>query len=243
MSGQPLLDHLKQEGQTLLKPRKSLAEEAASALRELILLEKLKPGTPIPERDLAEVLGISRTPLREALRLLEHEGLVDYSSTRRPYVANPSLQELADLIKVIGALEALAGELACASVREDEIHLIQSLADEMVAKSDVIEPLAFFQIDMEFHRRIVAASRNPPLIETHRQYNARLWRARFVSSRRATRRDLTLSQHERIASALRRRDTTAIALALRSHLDTTIYNIQEALDETDSDPSKQDALR
>ncbi|MGA0251463.1 MAG: GntR family transcriptional regulator, partial [bacterium] len=99
------LDELKNSGQPLLRPRKSLAEEAAEALRELILLEKLKPGIPIPERDLASVLGISRTPLREALKILEHEGLIEYSSTRRPFVANPSLLELADLIKVIGALE------------------------------------------------------------------------------------------------------------------------------------------
>ncbi len=91
------LDELKTSGQPLLKPRRTLADEAADALRELILLEKLKPGIPVPERDLASVLGISRTPLREALKILEHEGLVEYSSTRRPFVANPSLLELADL--------------------------------------------------------------------------------------------------------------------------------------------------
>ncbi|MEK9703723.1 MAG: FCD domain-containing protein [Deltaproteobacteria bacterium] len=82
-------------------------------------------------------------------------------------------------------------------------------------------------MDMEFHRQLVASSRNPALIETHRQYNARLWRARFVSSRRATRRPMTLNQHDQIATSLRQRDTKKIAIELRTHLDTTIKNISE----------------
>jgi DNA-binding GntR family transcriptional regulator len=236
------LDELKNSGQPLLRPRKSLAEEAAEALRELILLEKLKPGIPIPERDLASVLGISRTPLREALKILEHEGLIEYSSTRRPFVANPSLLELADLIKVIGALESLAGELACERANQDEIKSISSLAEEMSKKSDRIEPLDFFKIDMEFHRQLVASSRNPALIETHRQYNARLWRARFVSSRRVARRTMTLDQHDQIADSLKKRDTRQISIALRNHLDTTINNISEDQEENLSTPHENHPL-
>ena len=226
------LDELKTSGQPLLKPRRSLAEAAAAALRELILLEKLNPGIPVPERLLASVLGICRTPLRDALKILEHEGLVEYSSTRRPFVANPSLLELADLIKIIGALESLAGELACERANQDEINSIAALAKEMSKKSDRIGPLEFFKIDMEFHRQLVASSRNPALIETHRQYNARLWRARFVSSRRATRRPMTLNQHDHITTSLKERDTQKIAIELRTHLDTTIKNIAEDQEDT-----------
>jgi DNA-binding GntR family transcriptional regulator len=231
------LDALKKAGQPLLRPRKSLAEEAAEALRELILLEKLRPGTSVPERNLASVLGISRTPLREALRILEHEGLVEYSSTRRPFVANPSLLELADLIKVIGALESLAGELACERANLEEINSISRLAEAMSAKSEKIEPLDFFKIDMEFHRQLVASTRNPALIETHRQYNARLWRARFLSSRRITRRTMTLDQHNQIADSLRKRDSKNISIVLRTHLDTTTKNISEDQEENFSKPN------
>ena len=80
-----------------LKPRKSLAMEAADALREFILLGKLAPGMPVRERDLAEALGISRTPLKEALRILETEGLIDYGPTRRPVVADPSVNQILEL--------------------------------------------------------------------------------------------------------------------------------------------------
>ena len=230
------LDELKKAGRPLLNPRKSLAEEAAGALRELILLEKLKPGTPVPERDLASILGISRTPLREALKILEYEGLVEYSLTRRPFIANPSLIELADLIKVIGALESLAGELACDRANPEEIDSISSLAEAMSAKSDKIDPLDFFKIDMEFHRQLIASSRNQALIETHRQYNARLWRARFLSSRRIKRRTMTLDQHNQIADSLRKRDSKNISIVLRTHLDTTIKNISEDQEENFFNP-------
>ncbi len=71
--------------------RRSLSLEAADKLRDLILLEELKPGTAVPERDLAAAMGISRTPLKDALRILETEGLIKYGETRRPQVANPSL--------------------------------------------------------------------------------------------------------------------------------------------------------
>ena len=90
-------------------PRRSLASEAADVLREMILLEKLTPGLPVPERDLAEALGISRTPLKEALLILKSEGLIVHSATRRSSVADPSLEEVSENLIVLGVLEALAG--------------------------------------------------------------------------------------------------------------------------------------
>ncbi len=208
-----------------MRPRRTLAEEAADNLREFILLGKLTPGTAIPERDLAEALGVSRTPLREALRLLEIEGLVEYSATRRPRVADPSLHELTQYISVLGALEALAGETACREATMAEIADIVRLAARMAEGSDTLKPLDFFRLDMQFHAAIVEASRNEPLIETHRQYNARLWRARFLSSQQVDRRDNTLSQHAEITDALQKRDAKATRRALRDHLKSTIENI------------------
>lgn len=214
-----------------LKQRSTLADEAASALRRLILLEQLPAGAPIVERDVAEALSISRTPLRQALRTLEMEGLVEYSLSRRPRVANPSLEELGQNLNVLGSLEALAGELACTNATDNEIALIGELNRKMIDGSETMEPLAFFETDMEFHRTIVLASRNLPLIETHSHYNARLWRARFISSERRPDRDGTLRQHEEIAAALTDRKVAKCARALRKHLDTAIVNIGKALAE------------
>lgn len=209
--------------------RKSLAEEAADRLRALILLEKLAPGASIPERDLARTLGVSRTPLREAMRALEAEGLIEYSETRRPRVAAPTLAELTNDLSVLGALEALAGEQACDRATPEEIDAVEALCRRMIETSDRSPPLEFFETDMAFHGAIVRASRNPSLIETHRQYNARLWRARFISSRRRPNRKRTLDQHREIAAAVARRDAAASAAALREHLRTAVTNIDAAL--------------
>jgi len=229
MGKSPALSSLISESDISVSQRKSLREETADTLRELILLEKLPPGTSIPERDLAEVMGISRTPMREAMRMLESEGLIEYTRTRRPFVANPSLDDISQNLQVIGMLEALAGELACVHASKAELREITRLNEFMQTHSDKAEPLVFFKADMDFHRTIVQASANAPLIETHRHYNARLFRARFVSSRLHVSRSNTLRQHQQITDALTARDKNAAAAELRAHLETAIENIASTL--------------
>jgi len=229
--------------QTDVRPidRKSLAERVADELRDLVLLEKLAPGASIPERETAEALGVSRTPLRESLRILAAEGIVDVSPNRPPTVANPTLTELGKLLEVQGALEALAGELACKAAADSEIEEIVELEAEMRATSETSEPLEFFQLDMKFHSLIVSASCNDPLIATHQNYNSRLWRARFISSRRRVNRPGTLQQHSSIAEALTKRDGPACAQALKTHLQAGYKNIGSALKTEQRDnPGRKD---
>ncbi len=213
-------------------PRRSLAERAADALRESILLGKLPPGIAVPERELADAFSISRTPLKEALRMLENEGLIVYGPTRRPSVADPSLEELAQSLAVLGSLEALAGELACRHATEAEISEAAGLEERMRLADEGAEPLQFFGWDMEFHQTVVRAARNVPLLESHRTYNARLWRARFISSKNRMARDRTLGQHADILAALKARDGQACAGQMRRHLEAAVANIaatQESL--------------
>ncbi len=222
-SGQDIRTLVSRE--TRVPPRRSLAEEAADALRDLILVEKLAPGVPVPERDLAAGLGISRTPLKEALRILEFEGLIEFGPTRRPRVASPSLEELSQNISVLGALEALAGETACGLATDQEIVGIGQINDRLVALPGDVQDLEFFRLDMSFHGAIVTASHNSALAATHWQYNAKLWRARFMSSRQVDRRANTLAEHCAIVDALLARKPRKTAAALRDHLKSTIRNI------------------
>lgn len=217
--------------------RRSLAEQVADRLRDLILLEQLPPGAAINERDMSEDLGVSRTPLREALRVLASEGLVEMAPNRAPRVADPSLDDLLQLLQVQGALEALAGALACRFASDQTLSAIAALDRDMHETSDTAEPLDFFRRDMAFHAAIVAASGNAPLMETHQTYNARLWRARFISSRRRVNRPATLVQHRAIASALLARDEAAARHALHTHLDVGYQNICTARRETEGKTS------
>ncbi|MCV6591863.1 MAG: GntR family transcriptional regulator [Silicimonas sp.] len=211
-----------------IKPRRSLAHEAADTLREFILLGKLAPGVAVPERNLSEALGVSRTPLKEALRLLEIEGLIDYGPTRRPRVADPSLDDISQNLAVLGALEALAGDLACQNATDDEIAEAARLERRMREAPSDTDPLEFFRWDMAFHQTIVQAAGNAPLSETHKAYSSRLWRARFISSKMRTARDATLGQHEDIIAALKARDGAACAAHMRRHLEVAVKNIAAA---------------
>ena len=212
----------------------TLAEQAADKLRELILLERLPPDLALNERDLSELLGISRTPLRDAIRQLQTEGLVAYSKTRRPRVANPSMETVSNWLMIQGALEGLAGERACAVASDRELQEIAGLQRRMVALAESDDRLKLFGLDMAFHRAIVAAAHNPALVETHNQYNSRLWRARFVSSQRRANQEIQRRKHQAIVDALLMRNSTAASSALVAHLRNAIGNIKAARDEREA---------
>ena len=226
MVKQNTLSNLLADGQIQPNERKLLGTETAEKLRELILLEKLPAGMFIPERDIAEVLGISRTPMREALRILEMEGLIEYTSTRRSRVADPSTEELLQSMRVLSTLEALGGEIACSEATQNDLDRIIELNQIMLDKSESLSSIIFFKTDMEFHSSIIVASRNKPLIETHRTYNAKLWRARFLSSRRKRGRKTTLQQHQDITDALCNRNSLAISIGMRGHIETAMQNLE-----------------
>lgn len=224
-----LKDLVSEDISTLKRP--SLAEEAADKLRELILLEKLPPGLPINERDLTDLLGISRTPVREAIRQLEIDGLVEYSDTRRPRVADPSMETLSQWLMIQGALEGLAAEQACLLASDAELAAIARLQDRMIALADSDDRLKLFKLDMDFHRAIVRAAHSPPLAETHDRFNARLWRARFVSSQRRANRETQMRKHQGIVDALLKHDAVAASSSLVAHMRNAINNIAAAREE------------
>jgi DNA-binding GntR family transcriptional regulator len=207
-------------------PRQSLGEQIAEVLRQQILLGHLKPGDNIPERDTSAALGVSRTPLREALLVLEAEGLVEMAPAKSPIVAKPSLIEVTHLLLVQSALEALAGECACDEATQEEIDGIESLHQTMLATFEDPDPIEFFQIDMSFHEAIVASTKNLSLVKTHKQYRDRLWRARFLSARRQAARERAMVDHGLIVEGLRRRDKDFVSAKMREHLRRAIDNVR-----------------
>ena len=212
------------DAQAGLLRRPSLAEDTAQTLRGMILLEKLPPGTALPERDLSQALGISRTPLREAIRLLAGEGLIQYTAARRPFVADPSPDEINDCLRVQGALEALTGELACTEASTQQLEEIAQINANIVDTRNDDTRLSAFQADMRFHQSIVKVTKNPPLAETHAKYNARLSRVHFLSSQRAAGCESTRRKHHEIIEALKAHLITAeknIALALKDRASIT----------------------
>lgn len=204
----------------------TLAETIAYELRRGILRGTLPPGASIKERDNAEKQGVSRTPMREAIRILAKEGLVQLRPLRSPIVANPSLREITDQLRVLHALELLSGELACAEASPAEIAGVNALKEQIEAIYGEADPLDVFELDMQFHAAIVAASHNAALAETHRAYLARLWRARYLSARRKQARERVLRQHAAIYDALASRDAPRVKAEIGAHLGAMEANIE-----------------
>lgn len=228
-----------------MAPEETLAETIAYEIRREILRGTLPPGAPIKERDNAERQGVSRTPMREAIRILAKEGLVQLRPLRSPVVADPSLEEIVDQVHVLHTLELLAGELACERATPEDLDKISALKRRIEAIYGEADTLDVFEIDMQFHAAIVAASHNVALAETHGAYMARLWRARYLSARRKKARSRVIRQHDAILDALRARDPQRVKAETDSHLADMILNIRDHFREVSENgaPTDDDAGR
>jgi DNA-binding GntR family transcriptional regulator len=214
-----------------------LAQKVAGSIRDMIVQDLLPPGARIRERTLAQQLEVSRTPLREALKVLATEGLVELLPNRGALVADPSPVEIRDMLRVLGALEAVAGEVACSAASAEEIAEIKALHYEMLAAFARQDRLEYFKINQKIHLAIVAASRNRTLIEIHRLLNARLYRTRYRSNLKNRDWPSAVGEHEAILSALEARDGARLAVLLKDHLGNTWSKVSEIL--STEDPGEQ----
>jgi len=212
-------------------PEKLLPVQIANRLRRDILRGKLAPGASIKERDNAAELGVSRTPMREAIRLLSREGLVELRPSRSPIVADPTWKEVVDNLDVLKALELLSGELACQNAGEAEIEAASAIQARMEALADSTDEIDLFEIDMEFHMAIVAAAGNDALAQTHRVYLARMWRARFLGSRIGRSQQVVFDEHNAIVEGLRARDKRKVKSTISHHLDALRRQIRKHFDD------------
>ncbi len=213
-----------------------LTQRVANKLRDLIVQDELKAGERIRERDLAERLAVSRTPLREALKVLATEGLIELSPHRGAVVADPDLKEIRDLLELLGGIEALAGELAAVRASDEEIGEIRALHYEMLAAYARKDRLEYFKANQAIHAAIVAACGNPAIADEHRRINAQLYRVRYRSNLRNENWHTALDEHGEILEALEKRDSDKLSKILRSHLGSTWEKVSElAIAETDSE--------
>lgn len=195
-----------------------LAAQIANQLRRNILRGKLPPGSSIKERDNAAELGVSRTPLREAIRILATEGLVELRPARSPIVAVHTIKQIEDDVEVLLSVEKLSGELACERATDAEIAELGKIVEDMDARFDFADPLEMFETDMRFHRAIAEASHNASLAEIHSKFLARLWRARYLAAIQRRNRERVIVHHSEIVKALRSRDAKRVRAAIDTHL-------------------------
>jgi DNA-binding GntR family transcriptional regulator len=206
---EPALDTLENE---------SLTEMTARRLRTMILTGELPESARVTEIGLTELLGISRTPAREAIRLLSSEGLLVVTANRGAEVVSYSADVIRDSIEVVEYLEGVAGQFAAQRATDGEIDEICSLTLEMQAAFRRRDKIRYYTLNQEIHHAILKASHNQVLIDEHRRVNSRLFRIRFQPNDSETRWKSAMDEHEAISRALEGRRAEELGRLLTEHL-------------------------
>ena len=207
-----------------------LAQQVAARIRDMIIQDQLTPGEWIREQALADKLNVSRTPLREALKMLELEGLIRLLPNRGAVVTELTVEEVKEKLEVLAVLEALAGRLACQNATDSELAEIRALHYEMLAWFSRQNRLEYFKLNQRIHLAIVAASGNRTLVATHARINAQLYRVRFQSNLQNQLWGTAVDEHEEMLAALEARDSEAMAMCMLNHLGQTFFKFSKNLE-------------
>ena len=209
--------------------RRTLHDEVLERLRDMIIEGRLAPGQRINEGQVGAQLGVSRTPLREAIKTLASEGLVEILPAKGAIVRKFTARDLADILEVIKSLEQLGGRIACAEASDATIEAIHKLHKDMLALYATRDRLDYFKLNQAIHSAIVAASGNAVLAEMHTTLQARIKRLRFVGNEGPEKWAGAVAEHEDMMAALLKRDADALSEAIGRHMDTTLVRVREVL--------------
>jgi DNA-binding GntR family transcriptional regulator len=197
--------------------RSSLAEQAYYALRERIVSLELRPGAVIDERALTESLGIGRTPVREALRRLAQERLVEVYPRRGMFVTTVEARDLAGLCEVRETLESQACRLAARRATAEDIASLQALIEEL-DRHDAVDQRALMALDERVHRAIYAAAHNPFLAATLEEYYVLALRIWHLALDRTSELESAVHSHRPLLEAILDGDAGEAARIMRKHV-------------------------
>ena len=214
------------DGSSLPIARRQLHDELLERLRDLIISCELAPDSKIPEKELCERFGVSRTPLREALKVLAYEGLVVLQPNRGATVSPLTIHDLQEVFPIYSRLDALAGELACSHCSDAEIAEIRTLHEEMVEHYRLRSRKRHFELNEMLHEHIHAGARNPTLFSMLRSMSSRIRRARIYANITEERWADAIHEHEEIIAALQARQGGRLTDLLRIHMENTFESIQ-----------------
>ena len=198
--------------------RRYLHDEVAERLRELIRSGDLEPKARLNELELSVRFGISRTPLREAIKILATEGLLELLPNRGARVASISDEEIEEMVEVVAGLEAIAADLACRHITEAEIAAIEERHAAMLSAWQTGDERGYFRLNREIHEAVMRASRNATLQGIYANLSGRIQRARYAAHKTPEQWQRAVGEHERMVLLLRERDGEALAALMREHI-------------------------
>lgn len=212
--------------------RLSLHDQLVAKVREMIVDGELQAGAALPEKMLCETFGVSRTPLREAFKILAAEGLIELRSHRTPVVTPIHHDDLANSFAIMVALDAVAGAQAAARVTDADIVRLDAMHARLVALHDASSRAAYFRLNQEIHVEITRLAGNPVLLNIWTTLNANIFRARATANYNAERWMASVKEHEAFMARLRARDAEGFAATLSDHTRKTGDAVLAALPAT-----------
>ncbi|PYG25595.1 GntR family transcriptional regulator [Pelagimonas varians] len=210
--------------------RPTLHQELVDRIRNLVIEDGLKPGEKVPEKELCEAFGVSRTPLREALKVLASEGFVVLQTNRGARVAEVTRQELEDTFPVIARLEQLAGELACVHLSDTDIAGIEARHKAMVSAYKAQDRPSYFKENQAIHKALIGGAKNKILEDHHKLLAARIQRARFMVNLSDERWAAAIAEHETMMEHLQSRDGDMLGQVMKVHIENKFRAFMKGLD-------------
>ena len=198
--------------------RVALHDQVVARLRTLLIEGHIAPGAKLNERELSALLRVSRTPLREAIKLLASEGMVDLLPNRGAVAVKLTETDILNTFEVLAELEAMAGELAAQRMTADELAEVRAMHFEMLASFTRHDLSNYYRLNAQIHAAINRAARNPVLTSTYRSINARVQSLRFRTNQNEAKWKRAMQEHEVMIQALQARDGAAMRKVLVAHL-------------------------
>jgi DNA-binding GntR family transcriptional regulator len=199
---------------------KLLSEDIAESIKTAIIKGKFKPGEKISEGELAESMGISRTPLREAFRKLENEGFIEIIPRKGAVVTEIDPNEAFELYLIKSTLEGLAARLATRRIQDKDIQKLVKINTELKKLIDDNELETFYQTHCRFHEVFIKVSGNDRLIQIISNLNDHFQRLGIVSLTLPGRYKSAIRQHEEIIDAFKRGDEMTVERVVRENVMT-----------------------
>lgn len=206
-----------------------LRDVVFNTLREAILRGDLKPGERLMEIQLANKMGVSRTPIREAIRMLEQEGLAVTMPRKGAEVAKMTLKGMEDVLEIRAALDELASQLACVRITEEQlVRLEQKKRDfEFSLRTANVRQIA--EADVNFHDIIYEATENPKLVNMLNHLREQVYRYRVEYLKNAENYPILIKEHEAIYQSLKNRNKEEATLAIREHVANQAIAVKEVI--------------
>ena len=216
-------------------PRGRSSTQVADYLKSMIISGELKSGERINESAMSVSLKVSRTPLREAIKILQAEGLIQIRPNRGAWVQEQSLQDVSDTIALIVGLEWMSADATCENMDISDISKLESMQADMVKAFKAHNLMDYFKLNQKIHQMIIDCAGNPVISRVYRAESLKVQRFRYVGNELPDRWAEAIEEHEQILQALSNREPGLLRELLKSHHQRGWRRAREVLANSDTD--------